>query len=47
MIAQISSAIVLFGTAALLDYGRTSLDRPQDFYLSQFLVVGAGMFMGR
>ncbi|WP_054286444.1 MFS transporter [Gulbenkiania mobilis] len=47
LIPQILTAIVLFGCAAALDYDRTSLDRPQDFFLSQFLVaVGAGMFMG-
>lgn len=47
LIAQLIAAIVLFGVAAVLDYGRTSLDRPQDFYLSQFLVAfGSGMFMG-
>jgi MFS family permease len=47
IIPQILIAIVLFGVAAFLDYGRTSLDRPHDFFLSQFLVaVGAGMFMG-
>lgn len=47
LIAQLIAAIVLFGVAAVLDYGRTSLDRPQDFFLSQFLVaLGSGMFMG-
>lgn len=47
LIPQIIVAIILFGTAAALDYGRTSLDRPQDFYVSQFLVaVGSGMFLG-
>jgi MFS family permease len=47
MIPQIIVAIILIGSAALLDYGRTSLDRPQDFYLSQFLIAaGSGMFMG-
>jgi MFS family permease len=47
IIPQILLSIVLFGLAAFLDYGRTSLDRPHDFFLSQFLVaVGAGMFMG-
>ena len=47
LIPQIIAAIVLFGVAAVLDYGRTSLDRPQDFYFSQFLVaLGSGMFMG-
>ncbi|MDQ1830823.1 MFS transporter [Massilia scottii] len=47
VIPQILFSIVLFGVAAWLDYGRTSLDRPHDFFVSQFLVaVGAGMFMG-
>jgi hypothetical protein len=47
MIPQILVSILLFGVAAFLDYGRTSLDRPEDFFTSQFLVaVGAGMFMG-
>jgi len=47
LIPQIIVAIVLFGAAAMLDYGRTSLDRPQDFFFSQFLVaVGSGMFLG-
>jgi hypothetical protein len=47
VIFQIVAAIVLFGAASVLDYGRTSLDRPQDFYLSQSLVAfGAGMFTG-
>lgn len=47
LIPQLIAAIVLFGVAAVLDYGRTSLDRPQDFYVSQFLVaLGSGMFMG-
>ena len=47
LIPQLLAAIVLFGVAAVLDYGRTSLDRPQDFYFSQFLVaLGSGMFMG-
>jgi hypothetical protein len=40
-------AILLLGTAAFFDQHRTSLDRPHDFYASQFLAsVGAGMFMG-
>ncbi|KAG1389493.1 hypothetical protein G6F58_013269 [Rhizopus delemar] len=40
-------AILLLGTAAFFDQHRTSLDRPHDFYVSQFLAsVGAGMFMG-
>ena len=47
LIPQIIVAIILFGTAAAIDYGRTSLDRPENFYLSQFLVaVGGGMFLG-
>jgi MFS family permease len=47
LIPQLIVAIILFGTAAALDYGRTSLDRPQDFFFSQFLIaVGSGMFLG-
>lgn len=47
IIAQILMAIALLGSAALLDQNRTSLDRPHDFFLSQFLAsVGSGMFMG-
>lgn len=47
IVPQILLSIVLFGVAAWLDYGRTSLDRPHDFYFSQFLVaIGSGMFMG-
>lgn len=47
LIPQLIAAIVLFGVAAVIDYGRTSMDRPQDFYFSQFLVaLGSGMFMG-
>ncbi|WP_202033843.1 MFS transporter [Massilia sp. Dwa41.01b] len=47
LIPQIIVAIVLLGSAAVLDYGRTSLDRPQDFFFSQFLMaVGSGMFLG-
>jgi hypothetical protein len=47
LIPQILLSIVLFAVAGLLDHHRTSLDRPQDFFLSQFLLsVGAGMFMG-
>jgi len=47
LIPQIIVAIILFGAAAAIDYGRTSLDRPENFYLSQFLVaVGGGMFLG-
>ena len=47
IIAQLLMAILLLGSAAFLDQHRTSLDRPHDFYLSQFLAsVGAGMFMG-
>jgi len=44
---QLMASIVLFGCAAFLDQHRTSMDRPMDFALSQFLVaVGSGMFMG-
>lgn len=47
LVPQILLSIVLFAIAGLMDHHRTSLDRPQDFYLSQFLLsVGAGMFMG-
>lgn len=47
MIPQILLAIVLIGSAGWLDQGRTSLDRPRDFFASQFLLsIGAGMFMG-
>jgi len=47
LIAQLLMAILLLGSAALLDQHRTSLDRPHDFFASQFLAaVGAGMFMG-
>ncbi|MGV6491191.1 MFS transporter [Stenotrophomonas rhizophila] len=47
IIAQLLMAILLLGSAALLDQHRTSLDRPHDFFASQFLAsVGAGMFMG-
>lgn len=47
MVPQILLSIVLFAIAGLLDHHRTSLDRPQDFYVSQFLLsIGAGMFMG-
>lgn len=44
---QLMAAIVLLGLGAYLDFGRTSLDRPADFYTSQFLMaVGSGVFMG-
>lgn len=47
LIAQLLMAILLLGTAAFFDQHRTSLDRPHDFYISQFLAsVGTGMFMG-
>jgi MFS family permease len=47
LIPQIVFSIVLIGSAAVIDYGRTSLDRPHDFYFSQFLMAaGSGMFMG-
>ncbi|WMJ68445.1 MFS transporter [Stenotrophomonas sp. 24(2023)] len=47
LIAQLLLAILLLGSAAFLDQHRTSLDRPHDFYISQFLAsIGAGMFMG-
>lgn len=44
---QIVAAIALFAVAAFLDHHRTSVDRPSDFFFSQFLLaVGAGIFMG-
>src|SRR5690606_31784010 len=44
---QLLAALVLLGIATWLDFGRTSLDRPADFYLSQFLLaLGSGIFMG-
>lgn len=44
---QLLASIVLLGVAAFLDFGRTSLDRPTDFFISQFcLAVGSGIFMG-
>ena len=44
---QILAAIGLFAVAAFLDHHRSSLDRPSDFFASQFLMaVGAGIFMG-
>lgn len=47
LIPQLLLAILLLGVAAGLDYGRTSLDRPHDFFASQFLAsAGAGIFMG-
>ena len=47
LIPQLLMAILLLGSAAILDQNRTSLDRPHDFFASQFLAsVGAGMFMG-
>jgi hypothetical protein len=47
ILPQILLTIVLFATAGLLDHHRSSLDRPHDFFLSQFLLsVGAGMFTG-
>lgn len=47
LIPQILFSILLLGIAGFLDYGRSSLDRPNDFLVSQFLLAfGAGMFMG-
>jgi len=44
---QLLAALVLLAAGAFLDFHRTSLDRPADFYLSQFLLaVGSGIFMG-
>ena len=44
---QILVSIVLFALATLLDVRHSSVDRPMDFAISQFLMaVGAGIFMG-
>lgn len=44
---QLVAAAALLGSAAFLDAGRSSLDRPADLFLSQFLAaLGAGVFMG-
>ena len=44
---QILAALVLLALAAFLDLHHTSLDRPADFFFSQFvLAVGTGIFMG-
>lgn len=44
---QMLAALVLLGVGAYLDFGRTSLDRPEDFFVSQFLMAaGSGLFMG-
>ena len=44
---QLMVAIVLLAIGSYMDFGRTSLDRPADFYTSQFLMaVGSGVFMG-
>ena len=44
---QIVASIALFALAAFLDHYRTSADRPEDFFFSQFvLAVGAGIFLG-
>nr|WP_284337320.1 MFS transporter [Comamonas sp. NoAH] len=44
---QLMAAIVLLGVGAYMDFGRTSLDRPQNFFISQFLMaMGSGLFMG-
>ncbi|KAB2900757.1 MAG: MFS transporter [Burkholderiaceae bacterium] len=44
---QLLAALLLLGVGALLDFQRTSLDRPADFFVSQFLLaMGAGVFMG-
>lgn len=44
---QLLAALVLLGVAAVMDFDRTSLDRPADFYVSQFLLaMGSGIFMG-
>lgn len=47
ILAQILVSIGLLALGGFLDWGGTSLVRPHDFYVSQFLVsMGAGMFMG-
>ncbi|HJE64490.1 MAG TPA: MFS transporter, partial [Alcaligenes faecalis] len=47
ILVQVFAAILLIGVSSFMDFGRTSLDRPQDFFYSQFVLsVGAGMFMG-
>lgn len=47
LIPQLLVSIILLCSAALLDQHRTSMDRPMDFALSQFLAAaGSGMFMG-
>lgn len=44
---QLLAALALLAVAAFLDFHRTSLDRPADFFVSQFLLaVGSGVFMG-
>ncbi|MEG0002161.1 MAG: MFS transporter [Comamonas sp.] len=44
---QLLAALVLLGAATWMDFGRTSLDRPADFFVSQFLLaMGSGIFMG-
>lgn len=47
ILVQVFAAILLIGVSSFMDFGRTSLDRPQDFFYSQFVLsIGAGMFMG-
>ena len=44
---QLLAALLLLAVGAVMDFHRTSLDRPADFYVSQFLLaVGSGIFMG-
>jgi MFS family permease len=44
---QLLAALLLLGVGTVLDFHRTSFDRPADFFLSQFLMaMGAGIFMG-
>ena len=44
---QLLAALLLLAVGAFLDFHRTSLDRPSDFYISQFLLaMGSGIFMG-
>ncbi len=47
ILVQVFAAILLIGLSSFMDFGRTSLDRPHDFFYSQFMLsIGAGMFMG-
>lgn len=47
LLPQLLIAILLFAIAGWLDHRRSSLDRPEQFFFSQFLVaVGSGIFLG-